>query len=79
MLMHLASSSDHLRQQFIKGSGGDAQAPAPTRMDALRDLGAGCRFSRCRPDSLRLLSNWRPVIGTEAYGIEIVEWLEVDV
>jgi 3,4-dihydroxy 2-butanone 4-phosphate synthase/GTP cyclohydrolase II len=81
VLMHLASSSANLRQQFIKDSGGETQTPPPTRMDALRDLGAGCQILLdVGLTKLRLLSNTqRPVIGTEAYGIEIVEWLEVDV
>ena len=81
VLMHLASSAEHLRQQFVKDSGGNPDTPVPTRMDALRDLGAGCQILLdVGLTKLRLLSNTkRPVIGTEAYGIEIVEWLGVDV
>ena len=54
---------------------GDAPRAAQPRADALRDLGTGCQILLdLGLRRLRLVTNsTRPILGVDAYGLEIVE------
>ena len=78
VLMHLdGASKDTIRRAFSKDLG-EPVAPAPqAKAEALRDLGTGCQILvDLGLQQLRLISNSRtPIVGIEAYGLEIVERL----
>jgi 3,4-dihydroxy 2-butanone 4-phosphate synthase/GTP cyclohydrolase II len=76
VFMHLDGGGVRtLYRTFVRDFGGDLpQVPQP-RADALRDLGTGCQILLdLGLRRLRLLtSSIRPILGVEAYGLEIVE------
>ncbi len=79
VFMHLSMPLPALERGFRSQLGGGAEesAPAPRAADALRDLGTGCQILRdLGLRDLRLLtSSRRPVVGIEAYGLQIREWV----
>lgn len=81
VLMHLDGGGPaNIERAFVQQFGGEAapQAPQP-RADALRDLGTGCQILLdLGLQRLRLLTNsTRPILGVEAYGLDIVEKLPI--
>ena len=81
ILMHLdGGNAANIERAFNQQFGGDSAPGEPQpRADALRDLGTGCQILRdLGLQKLRLLtSSTRPILGVEAYGLEIVEKLSV--
>jgi 3,4-dihydroxy 2-butanone 4-phosphate synthase/GTP cyclohydrolase II len=80
VFMHCAAAPDMLTYAFRKDFGiEDGRSPAAPRADALRDLGMGCQILvDLGLSKLRLLtSSRRPIVGVEAYGLEIVERVPV--
>jgi 3,4-dihydroxy 2-butanone 4-phosphate synthase/GTP cyclohydrolase II len=76
VLMHLRGvSHEFLERTFERDVHGEAEPTPVPRADALRDLGAGCQILRdLGLHRVRLLMNTgRPVLGIEAYGLEVVE------
>jgi 3,4-dihydroxy 2-butanone 4-phosphate synthase/GTP cyclohydrolase II len=77
VLMHQGGlSNDVLERRFVKDFGLEEPAGIPlARADALRDLGAGCQILRdIGLQQLRILTNGkRPILGIEAYGLDLVE------
>jgi 3,4-dihydroxy 2-butanone 4-phosphate synthase/GTP cyclohydrolase II len=75
VLMHLSPMTDAILRQFVGDTGGEVKPKSPGESEALRDLGMGCQILRDLDLSkLRLLTNSeRPIVGLEAYGLEIVE------
>ena len=75
--MHLdGGAPGNIERAFVQQFGGDAAPTAPQpRADALRDLGTGCQILiDLGMRHLRLLTNsTRPILGIEAYGLDIVE------
>jgi 3,4-dihydroxy 2-butanone 4-phosphate synthase/GTP cyclohydrolase II len=80
VLMHLdGKSTDLLARAYLRDFTGEFQRSEQARADALRDLGAGCQILRdLGLRQLRILSgSARPIAGIEAYGLEVVEHLEL--
>jgi len=80
VFMHCAAPAEGLLWAFRKDFGiEDGQSPAAPRAEALRDLGMGCQILvDLGLSKLRLLtSSKRPIVGVEAYGLEIVERIPV--
>ena len=80
VLMHLDGGGPaNIHRAFVAQFGGEAPARPQPRADALRDLGTGCQILLdLGLRKLRLLTNsTRPILGVEAYGLEIVEKLPV--
>jgi len=75
VLMHLSPATDAISRQFVGDTGGEVKPKSLGESEALRDLGMGCQILRDLDLSkLRLLTNsQRPIVGLEAYGLEIVE------
>ena len=75
VLMHMAPATDAIARQFVGDTGGEVKPKSPGESEALRDLGMGCQILRdLGLSKLRLLTNSeRPIVGLEAYGLEIVE------
>ena len=76
VFMHLdggGPANSHLA--FMRDFVGDAPRAAQPRADALRDLGTGCQILLdLGLRRLRLVTNsTRPILGVDAYGLEIVE------
>ena len=82
VLMHLdGGGAANIHRAFVQQFGGEAPSSQPQpRADALRDLGTGCQILLdLGLHKLRLLTNsTRPILGVEAYGLEIVEKLPVN-
>ncbi|MEZ4321384.1 MAG: 3,4-dihydroxy-2-butanone-4-phosphate synthase [Myxococcota bacterium] len=80
VFMHCAAQSEVLVHAFHKDFDVvDGKTPSAPRSDALRDLGMGCQILvDLGLARLRLLtSSRRPIVGVEAYGLEIVERVPV--
>ena len=76
ILMHLDGASEKkVRWTFSQDFGGNTDAPVQVQADALRDLGTGCQILLdLGLKQLKLLSSSpRPIVGIEAYGLNIVE------
>jgi 3,4-dihydroxy 2-butanone 4-phosphate synthase/GTP cyclohydrolase II len=76
VFMHVGGLADDVVVRAFERDVGKREAPAAqASADALRDLGAGCQIlSDLGLRRLRLLSSsTRPLVGVEAYGLEIVE------
>jgi len=76
VLMHLdGGTPERIAQQFARDFVGQAEHGHQQRAAALRDLGTGCQILvDLGLRDLRLLSSdKRPIIGVEAYGLQIVE------
>jgi 3,4-dihydroxy 2-butanone 4-phosphate synthase/GTP cyclohydrolase II len=81
VLMHLRGiSAEFLERTFDRDVHGDAEPTQVARADALRDLGTGCQILRdLGLHRVRLLMNTgRPVLGIEAYGLEVIERVPLD-
>jgi 3,4-dihydroxy 2-butanone 4-phosphate synthase/GTP cyclohydrolase II len=82
VLMHLGGKTqDLLENSFQRDFGGPSEAFSQPKAEALRDLGTGCQILRdLGVTSLKVLtSTGRPVVGLEAYGLELVESLALSV
>jgi 3,4-dihydroxy 2-butanone 4-phosphate synthase/GTP cyclohydrolase II len=79
VLMHLSPDHEVLGASFQREVGGEAERPVPLAADALRDLGTGCQILRdLGVGELTLLStSSRPIVGIEAYGLRIVERVQL--
>lgn len=80
VFMHLDSGGPRaIYRSFVRDFGGDLPQVAQPRADALRDLGTGCQILLdLGLRRLRLLtSSNRPILGIDAYGLEIVERVAV--
>jgi 3,4-dihydroxy 2-butanone 4-phosphate synthase/GTP cyclohydrolase II len=80
VLMHLGGKSiDLLARAYLRDFNGEVQRGEQPRAEALRDLGAGCQILRdLGLRQLRILSGTsRPIAGVEAYGLEVVEHVEL--
>lgn len=76
VFMHCSNTPDGMSAQFCKDLGIERpDAPGRANADQLRDLGTGCQIlADLGLRKLRLLtSSTRPIIGIEAYGLEIVD------
>jgi 3,4-dihydroxy 2-butanone 4-phosphate synthase/GTP cyclohydrolase II len=76
VFMHLQGGGmDSLERVFLRDFEGDKQELAPPRAQALRDLGTGCQILLdLGMQNLRLItSSPRPIVGIEAYGLDVVE------
>ena len=76
VFMHLSSPGAALHRSFLQQFDGlQAEAVPQPRADALRDLGTGCQILLdLGLERLRLLSSSkRPIVGVEAYGLQITE------
>jgi 3,4-dihydroxy 2-butanone 4-phosphate synthase/GTP cyclohydrolase II len=76
VFMHCSASLDSLSWAFRRDFGlQDDAMPSLPRAEALRDLGTGCQILvDLGLSKLRLLtSSGRPIVGLEAYGLEITE------
>ena len=79
VLMHLDGASESkVRWTFSQDFGGNTDAPVQVQADALRDLGTGCQILLdLGLKELKLLSSSkRPIVGIEAYGLNIVERIQ---
>jgi 3,4-dihydroxy 2-butanone 4-phosphate synthase/GTP cyclohydrolase II len=80
VFMHLDGGGvKNLYRTFVRDFGGEVPRTPQPRADALRDLGTGCQILLdLGLQQLRLLtSSTRPILGIEAYGLEIVERLSL--
>lgn len=80
VFMHLdGAGSANLHRAFVREFGGEMPHTPQPRADALRDLGTGCQILLdLGLRQLRLLtSSKRPILGVEAYGLEIAERISV--
>jgi 3,4-dihydroxy 2-butanone 4-phosphate synthase / GTP cyclohydrolase II len=76
VFMHLRGGSlDAIRAAFARDFEGTNERAVQPQADALRDLGTGCQILvDLGLKGIRLLSsNKRPIVGLEAYGLELVE------
>lgn len=75
VFMHLASPLGGLRRSFRHQFEGERELMVQPRAEALRDLGTGCQILLdLGLQRLRLLtSSRRPIVGVEAYGLQITE------
>ena len=79
VLMHLEPPHALIRSAFHRDFVGDAETPLRANADTLRDLGTGCQILvDIGLRDLRLLtSSKRPIVGIEAYGLSIVDRIEI--
>ncbi|MCB9677895.1 MAG: 3,4-dihydroxy-2-butanone-4-phosphate synthase [Alphaproteobacteria bacterium] len=80
VFMHCAAPAEFMQHAFRKDFDiDDGKVASAVRADALRDLGMGCQILvDLGMQRLRLLtSSRRPIVGIEAYGLEIVERIPV--
>ncbi|MFK7929644.1 MAG: 3,4-dihydroxy-2-butanone-4-phosphate synthase [Myxococcota bacterium] len=80
VFMHLNGGGPAgIHRAFVREFGGEAPASPQPHADALRDLGTGCQILLdLGLRKLRLLTNsTRPILGVEAYGLEISEKIRV--
>lgn len=79
VLMHLDPPHALIRSAFKRDFGGDVEPPVRANADALRDLGTGCQILvDIGLRDLRLMtSTKRPIVGIEAYGLSVVERIEL--
>jgi 3,4-dihydroxy 2-butanone 4-phosphate synthase/GTP cyclohydrolase II len=78
VLMHLdGGSAERLHQQYARDIGAASESQPQQRAAALRDLGTGCSILvDLGLRDLRLLTtSHRPIVGVEAYGLQIVEFV----
>ena len=75
VLMHLGATAENIEAQFAEDFGGQAEPVRQPHVEALRDLGTGCQILLdLGLRELRLLTrSERPIVGLEAYGLNIVE------
>ena len=75
VLMHLGATAENIEAQFAEDFGGEAEPVRQAHVEALRDLGTGCQILLdLGLRELRLLTrSERPIVGLEAYGLNIVE------
>jgi 3,4-dihydroxy 2-butanone 4-phosphate synthase/GTP cyclohydrolase II len=76
VFMHCSNTPDGMSMQFCRDLGIEVpDAPGRANADQLRDLGTGCQIlADLGLRRLRLLtSSTRPIVGIEAYGLEIVD------
>jgi len=79
VLMHLDPPHALIRSAFQRDFVGSSEPPVRAAADTLRDLGTGCQILvDIGLRDLRLLSSSpRPIVGIEAYGLSIVERIEL--